>query len=252
MPSYKILIVEDELLVATDIQESLEMLGYTVIDAVATGSDAIQSVNRELPDVILMDIMLRGEMTGIQAAEAINRLHDVPVIYLTANADPATIDKAKFSLPYGYIIKPFTDRDLQTNIEIARFKFMNDLKAKMESDQYNKFFQKASSQANVLFMDGSKGLEKLHPALIYFVEGHDGQSVLYTFDDEISLNISVDEVQKLLPAELFVRVSERHLVNIQKIFLVKFPEIIVADRMSVIIADADKEEQLMKAAGQKS
>lgn len=252
MPDYKILIVEDELLVATDIQESLEMLGYTVIDAVATGADAIKSVDRQLPDVILMDIMLRGEMTGIEAAEAINRRHDVPIIYLTANADPSTIDKAKFSLPYGYIIKPFTDRDLQTNIEIARFKFMNDLKAKMESDQYNKFFQKAANQANVLFVDGAKGLEKLHPGLIYYVEGDDRQSVLYTFDGEIPLEKSVDEIQKLLPADLFVRVSERHLVNIQKIFLVKFPEVIVADRMSVIVADADKEEQLIKAAGQKN
>lgn len=252
MPNYKILIVEDELLVATDIQESLEMLGYTVIDSVATGADAIQSVNRELPDVILMDIMLRGEMTGIQAAQAINRLHDVPIIYLTANADPATIDKAKFSLPYGYIIKPFTDKDLQTNIEIARFKFMNDLKAKMESDQYNKFFQKAAKQANVVFVDGSKGLEKLHPGLIYYVEGDHQRSVIYTFDGEISLEKPLDEVQKLLPAALFVKVNDTHLVNIQKIFLVKFPEVIVADRMSVLIADADKEDQLVKAAGQKN
>jgi CheY-like chemotaxis protein len=252
MASYKILIVEDELLVATDIQESLEMLGYTVIDSVATGADAIQSVNRELPDVILMDIMLRGEMTGIEAAQAINRHHDVPIIYLTANADPATIDKAKFSLPYGYIIKPFTDKDLQTNIEIARFKFMNDLKAKMESDQYNRFFQNVSNQGDVIFVDGSKGLEKVHPGLIYYVEGDDAQSVIYTFDGEISLEKSIDEIQDLLPAELFVKVSERHLVNIQKIFLVKFPEVIVADRMSVLIADADKEHALVKAVGQKN
>jgi CheY-like chemotaxis protein len=251
MPGYKILIVEDELLVATDIQESLEMLGYTVIDAVATGTDAIQSVNRQLPDLILMDIMLRGDMTGIEAAQAINRQHDVPIIYLTANADPVTIDKAKFSLPYGYIIKPFTDRDLQTNIEIARFKFMNDIKAKMESDQYNKFFQKAANQSSVVFVEGSKGLEKLHPGLIYYVEGDDTRSVIYTFDGELSLEKSVDEMQQLLPAELFVKVSERHLVNIQKIFLVKFPEIIIADSMSVIIADADKEAQLLKIAGQK-
>jgi CheY-like chemotaxis protein len=252
MASYKILIVEDELLVATDIQESLEMLGYTVIDSVATGADAIQSVNRELPDVILMDIMLRGEMTGIEAAQAINRQHDVPIIYLTANADPATIDKAKFSLPYGYIIKPFTDKDLQTNIEIARFKFMNDLKAKMESDQYNRFFQKVANHGDVIFVDGSNGLEKVHPGLIYYVEGDDTQSVIYTFDGEISLEKSIDEIQNLLPAELFVKVSERHLVNIQKIFLVKFPEVIVADRMSVLIADADKEHALVKAAGQKN
>ena len=82
---YKILIVEDEILVATDIQESLESLGYDVQDAVDTGLKAIHSVEKELPDLVLMDINLKGEMTGIEAAKIINQKHDVPIIYLTAN-----------------------------------------------------------------------------------------------------------------------------------------------------------------------
>ena len=116
MSKLKVLIVEDEILVATDIEESLQSLGYIVQKAVVTGKAALQEVEKSLPDIILMDIMLKGEMTGIETANLIRQKHDVPIIYLTANADISTIEKAKTSLPYGYIIKPFTEKDLQTNI----------------------------------------------------------------------------------------------------------------------------------------
>lgn len=139
MKKINVLIVEDEILVATDIEESLTGLGYSVQNSVATGAAAISEVEKQLPDIILMDIMLKGPMTGIEAASHIRKHHNVPIIYLTANADISTIEKAKHSLPYGYIIKPFNEKDLQTNIEIARFKFENDMKTQMESDQFNKF-----------------------------------------------------------------------------------------------------------------
>ncbi len=137
---YKILVVEDELLVATDIEESLDSLGYIVQGTVDTGLGAISNVEKSLPDLILMDINLKGEMSGIEAAKIITQNHNVPIIYLTANADLSTINQAKVALPYGYIIKPFTDKDLQTNIEIAIFRFENDMKLKMESEQFNTFF----------------------------------------------------------------------------------------------------------------
>ena len=91
---YKILIVEDEILVATDIQESLESLGYAVVGIADTGLKAIKAVANELPDLILMDINLKGEMTGIEAAKLISKDNDVPIIYLTANADIDTVNKA--------------------------------------------------------------------------------------------------------------------------------------------------------------
>ena len=147
---YKILIVEDEILVASDIQESLESLGYTVQGMVDTAQKAIDAVENELPDLILMDINLKGEMTGIDAARQITKEHDVPIIYLTANTDMDTVSKAKVALPYGYISKPFTDKDLRTNIEIAIFKFANDVKMKMESEQFNTFFDLKEDRKSVV------------------------------------------------------------------------------------------------------
>lgn len=243
MSEYKVLIVEDELLVAADIEESLQMLGYKVIGAVATGKDAIESVERQLPDIILMDIMLKGNMTGIDAANIIRRTHDVPIIYLTANADLATIEKAKVSLPYGYIVKPFTDKDLQTNIEIARFKFNNDLKQKMESDQFNSFFKAGhTGQDSTIIVDGETGLEKLNYDEIYFVEEKEGETLIHLADETIKTNLTLDKIAAKLNPDRFIQVNKTQLINAEKIFMASFPELIIADKMEVIIIDDDKLE----------
>lgn len=243
MSDYKILVVEDELLVAADIEESLQLLGYDVIGCVATGKDAIASVEKNLPDIILMDIMLKGDMTGIEAAKAITQKHEVPIIYLTANADIATIDKAKLSLPYGYIIKPFTEKDLQTNIEIARFKFNNDLKARMESDQYNRFFNKVNQdEEKHLFAESDQGLEKINLSDIYFIVSEDDKVSIHLSDEEIQINKTLEATAKLLPEGQFIQVNKNQIVNTNKIFLVKFPEIIIADKMTVIEVDKEKQD----------
>jgi DNA-binding LytR/AlgR family response regulator len=245
MSDYKILIVEDELLVAADIEESLQSLGYTVIGSVATGRDAIETVERQLPDIILMDIMLKGNMTGIDAANIIRQKHNVPIIYLTANADLATIEKAKVSLPYGYIIKPFTDKDLQTNIEITRFKFNNDLKQKMESDQFQSFFNsKEENMKKPIIVEGEAGLEKITPEQIYFIELNDNFALIHTAEEVLKTTQTFQKLMTVLPAGKFIRVSQNHVINSDKIFMVSFPEIIIADKMQVIIVDDDKIDEV--------
>jgi PAS domain S-box-containing protein len=118
----KILVVEDERIVAEDIRTSLKKLGYEVAAVVSTGKEALKIIGRLQPDLILMDVVLRMEMNGIQTAEKIRMQHDVPIIYLTAYADDETLEKAKKTEPYGYILKPFEDRELQTAIEMALYK----------------------------------------------------------------------------------------------------------------------------------
>jgi two-component system, cell cycle sensor histidine kinase and response regulator CckA len=118
----KILVVEDERIVAEDIRRSLKKLGYEVSAVVSTGRDALRKVRQDPPDLVLMDIVLRMEMNGIQTTEKIHEIHDVPVIYLTAYADEETLERAKKTEPYGYILKPFEDRELQTTIEMALYK----------------------------------------------------------------------------------------------------------------------------------
>lgn len=119
MNSIKILIVEDEQLVADDLRETLEYLGYIVPTMVATGEEAIVMVESLQPDLVLMDIRLAGEIDGVEASEQIQSRFNVPVVYLTANADRATLERVKATQPFGYILKPFDERILSTTIEIA-------------------------------------------------------------------------------------------------------------------------------------
>lgn len=115
----RILIVEDELIIAKGIQMRLQSMGYSVIDAVPSGEEAVLKAATDLPDLILMDINLQGDMDGVEAAEKIRSLFDIPVIYLTAHTDVESLSRAKITEPFGYIVKPFQDLSLQSGIEIA-------------------------------------------------------------------------------------------------------------------------------------
>lgn len=115
----RLLIVEDEHLIAYDLKESLERFGYEVIAIADTGLDAVRQAESFRPDLVLMDIRLPGEMDGIAASEQIQNQLQIPVVYLTANADQATLERVTASRPFGYVLKPFNDRILSTTIEIA-------------------------------------------------------------------------------------------------------------------------------------
>jgi PAS domain S-box-containing protein len=115
----QILIVEDEYILALNLQESLEALGYMVIDTVDSGEAAIEKATELHPNLILMDIRLRGEMDGIQAAEQIWNNLQIPVIYLTGHSDKSTVERATLTLPFGYILKPVREQELYVAIQTA-------------------------------------------------------------------------------------------------------------------------------------
>jgi CheY-like chemotaxis protein len=122
MDKIKVMIVEDEIIVAKHIEDSLQSLGYYVTGIVSSGEDAVEHAAGFHPDIALMDIMLGGETDGISAAAMIRKRHNIPVIFLTAYSNEKTIQRAKTAKPYGYILKPFEETDLFTSIEIALHK----------------------------------------------------------------------------------------------------------------------------------
>ncbi len=122
MPEVKILIVEDEKILAMGLKNKLEKLGFKVTGMASSGEEAIESVNQNQPDLVLMDIVLKGEMDGIDTAKFIVNLHNIPIIYLTAYADDKTLERAEKTCPYGYILKPYKDNELKANIKMALFK----------------------------------------------------------------------------------------------------------------------------------
>lgn len=122
MSRKSLLVVEDEVLVARDIKARLVRMGYDVIDTAARGHEAVEKALRLRPNLILMDINLRDEMDGVEAAIKIRESYDVPVIFCTAYSNEDTLERAKVSEPYGYVLKPFDNRELEINIEIALYK----------------------------------------------------------------------------------------------------------------------------------
>ncbi|HEX3034957.1 MAG TPA: response regulator [Thermodesulfobacteriota bacterium] len=132
----KILIVENEEVIAADIEEKLEDLGYNVSAIVSSGEEAIKKTEETRPDLVLMDIVLKGDMDGIESAKQIRTHFDIPVIYLTAYADDTTLERAKITEPFGYILKPFEERELEAAIKMALHKHQIERKIKESSSWF--------------------------------------------------------------------------------------------------------------------
>ncbi len=157
MVETQILVVEDESIVAEDIRRNLQNLGYVVPAAASSGEDAIKMAEELSPDLVLMDIVLKGEIDGIEAAEQIRSRFNIPVVYLTAYSDEKTLERAKITEPFGYIIKPFKERELQINIEIALYKHKMEKKLK-ESREW--FSQTLKSITDAVIATDSNGRVK--------------------------------------------------------------------------------------------
>ncbi len=137
MSALKIMIVEDEVIVAKDIQRILKKLGYEAFDPYANGKKALDAIEKLNPDLILLDINLKSsEIDGIQVGEQIHQHYQIPFIYLTAFSDKITLDRAKLTEPYGYIIKPFEEDDIRTAIEIAYYKYTKDLETLNKGNRF--------------------------------------------------------------------------------------------------------------------
>jgi CheY-like chemotaxis protein len=115
----RIFVVEDEVIISADIEQSLTSLGYEVVGTAQSGVQALLEVEQSQPDLVLMDIKLARRLDGIQTTAAIRKRWSIPVIYLTSHSDEATLTRAKETAPHGYLLKPFNERDLRTAIEVA-------------------------------------------------------------------------------------------------------------------------------------
>ncbi|MBU4420281.1 MAG: response regulator, partial [Proteobacteria bacterium] len=156
MPNSKILIVEDEGVIAKDIKNILSFLGYSVIAVASSGEEAIEKAKEMHPDLVLMDIVLEGDMDGVKAAEQIRDSFDIPVIYLTAYSDNTTLQRAKITEPYGYILKPFQERELYTTIEMALYKHQVEKKLKESEEKFRAIFEHATDGMLVVDLETKK------------------------------------------------------------------------------------------------
>lgn len=154
MEKNNILIVEDDCIIANDTKQMLMSLGYNVIGIESTGKGAIKKVEEIIPDLILMDIKLKGELDGVQSAEQIVKQLDVPVIYLTALSNEKTLERAKITEPFGYLFKPFVQRELFSTIEIALCRYRLEEKLRKSEEKYRKLFEDSMDVIYSTDLDG--------------------------------------------------------------------------------------------------
>jgi putative two-component system response regulator len=163
MPKAKILVVEDEKIVALDINNVLNKLGYDVPALVASGDEAVEAVKKTKPDLVLMDIVLKGNTDGIEAAEVIRHRYGTPLVFLTAYADDAILRRVKHIEPFGYILKPFQEKELYSAIEIALFKHGLEKRRRREQEKFKRSSRRIVKSFESAVNSLSKAVEMRDP-----------------------------------------------------------------------------------------
>ena len=213
----KIMVVEDERITAMEIVDRLEDFGYSVPATATSGEDAVKKAEEFTPDLILMDIMLEGNMDGIQAAEQIRKHLDIPVVYLTAYADEGTFGRAKITQPFGYILKPFDERELKLNIEIGLYRHKMECLVK-EKEQW--LTETLGSMWEGLIATDEAGNVKLINPYAEIITGLDQQDVLgkpletvFRVINEDTGEVVIDSIINQMQEDVFYDLTNKYALT---------------------------------------
>ncbi len=247
MSKTNILVVEDESIVSKDIQNSLKKLGYNVVGACNNGEEAVELASEKQPDLVLMDIMLKGEMSGIDAANIIRSRLNIPIIFLTAYADESTLSKAKVTEPYGYILKPFKEIDLHSSIEMAIYKHKKVSEIKKERDFLYSLVENKEGSKDILFVKSNSRLVKVNMKDVYFIEALKDYVVINTELTRYTIHSSMKDIEKKLAPNEFLRVHRSFIVRVDKIVAIENHNLVLEkDKKSVPIGGSYKDELLQR------
>jgi len=221
-----ILVTEDEIIVRKDIERCLTQLGYNIIATADNGKDAISLALKHKPDICLMDIKIKGDMSGIEAAQEIKSNIDVPVIFLTAFADEDTLSKAKLAEPHGYILKPFKEADIQTAIEMALHKYSKEKELKQETD-FLRNLAEHNSEADFIFVKNRSRLMHVKKDDLLFIEALKDYVVIHTSKESYTIHSTMKEIERKLSDSVFMRVHRSYIINLNAIESIKYSNITI-------------------------
>lgn len=234
----KILIVEDEMIIAANISLQLNELGYEVTGIIPRGEEALMHIKSETPDILLLDINLKGELDGIETALAMQKTHDIPIIYLTANADDAHFNRAKETHPYGFIAKPFKKLDLQRAIELTISQIGPKDENKEDSVSQN---TGATVLRDSIFVRHLNSMVKVSITDILYIEAERNYCRIFTNKKEYLLVITLKEMDNKLPEKHFLRIHRSFIINISQIKEIATSHIVIGKKAIPISKSVKKE-----------
>ncbi len=214
MNQIKILIVEDELIIAEDLKDILESLDYEVCGIAISAREALQLLEEHAPDIALLDIQIKGGKDGIDLANDINEQFKIPFIFLSSHADAATLERAKQVKPYGYLVKPFQEKDIHTTVEMALSNFAgtNTNLHKSETDHNPGFVLNDS-----LFVRNNSMLVKLKFNDIMYLEADANYSNIFANGKKYVIRSTLKELEQKLESHHFSRIHKSFLINLNAI-----------------------------------
>ncbi len=235
----KILIVEDEMIIAANISLLLTNLGYEVTGILSKGEEALVHIEQNQPDILLLDITLKGNIDGIETAQIMQKTFDIPIIYLTANADEINFNRAKTTHPYAFISKPFKKLDLERAIELTINRVISENgQGTTATDKTDPFILSDS-----IFVRHLEKMVRVDIKDILYIEAERNYCRIYSKIKEYLLVMTLKDLDEKLPQKHFIRVHRSFIVNLSQIDEVATSHIVIAKK-AIPVSKSLKEELL--------
>jgi two-component system, LytTR family, response regulator LytT len=237
MSKVKVGIVEDEMIIALGISDALKELGYEVSTIANNYTQALQMITDEQPDILLLDIQLSGNKDGIDLALKVKKDFEIPFIFLTANADVATVERAKSAMAYAYLVKPFRKNDLYTSIEVCLHNYAQ--AQKNQEPQANGNYLK-----DCLFIKQGQHFHKVKIDDILYLESDNNYVNVYTRNNsKMLVRSSLPDYLDQIGSKQFVRVHRSYAVNINHIDTIN-SEYLIINKATLPISKAYRDQLL--------
>lgn len=234
----KILIVEDNVIIADDMQSMLEEIGYEIVDNVIVYEQAVEVLKNNHVDLVLIDIILASDKTGIDLGKHIREAYNIPFIFVTSNSDRATVENAKTVKPDGYLVKPFEQQDLYTSIEIALSNFNYNKKGmNKDIDEVGESFTSNSVLKDSIFVKKQHLYYRIQFSDIQFIKADNVYLEVNTADKKFLVRSPLKDYLEKLPGNKFYRAHKSYIVNVDHIDAINSKDVVINNNLIPISKD---------------
>jgi len=233
-----ILIVEDEMIIAANISLQLTHLGYEVTGIIPRAKEVLPKIRQQIPDILLIDINLKGNLDGIELAHLIQKEYKIPIIYLTANSDEAHFSRAKATNPYSFISKPFKKLDLQRAIELTLVRIQEEQNSDKNLDLVS---EEPFVLSDCIFVRSHDKMVKVCINNILYIEAERNYCKIHCKDKEHLLVMTLKDIEEKLRSNTLLRIHRSFIVNLSHIDEIATSHVVIAKKAIPLSADLKKQ-----------